>query len=347
MASRQVIYPALFAALLLSTVACSKSEDTAPERKLFGDPPRFVSAPQITSTDESISCEWTDAFNCVPANDKSIYSVDPTLGYDTSDDCVQACLVGINDGGQGCPTPPVFVFPEFCNFPLRLDPGPLVMSAQYQRVVFKASVTDPQSIQGKSDILLVSASFIVPDSNNEDTLILFDDGSSTQFPYKQRGGLNALEDCTSIVRDFDPTIGDYNASCDCRAGEYVLTSGDTTAGDGSYERVFAIFNVLAQNGGGFIEDCIAKKNHQAPKSGLKVGATLEFRIDVVDRAGNVTTWPTKIPLPISDTTSSFQCSGDPCLCCFITHGSTQACKNQNLQGLIGVQTPDGYCYHIP
>ncbi len=59
------VAPAVIALVLLSLGGCSKTADTAPATRLFGDPPIFEGAPSVDQLggQTSVLCDFTDAFN--------------------------------------------------------------------------------------------------------------------------------------------------------------------------------------------------------------------------------------------------------------------------------------------
>src|SRR5262245_21801600 len=67
MTSKQVV-SALTSLALLGTLACSKTEDTAPERRIFGSPPSIQTVdPNYYSPQAPVDCDFTDiilAFFC-------------------------------------------------------------------------------------------------------------------------------------------------------------------------------------------------------------------------------------------------------------------------------------------
>jgi hypothetical protein len=314
MASRRTLAPAL-AILILSSVACSKTQDTAPERKVFGEPPVIKSA-TMTFQNKAVSCDWGTAFDCSFKSDPCAFDPDDGVGPDgirfTRDDCG----FGFEESDPG-------------NV-VQVTPGPsLFISGTYQELSFRAEVTDPNTTPARSDILLVGASFVVPSASSpqEDTLVMLDDGGSNSFLYVQTAGLGIFENC-SVASD---------GTCTCSQAEYVLNSNDTAPGDGKFERKFALFNLPDQNVRGFLQDCIAKQYHQAPKTAAP-DLTFDFRIDAVDRSGNITTWPNRPQ--VTTTRDTYTCSGDQCLCCILRSniGDCGGCE-----GMVGPKTPEGAC----
>jgi len=325
---------AFLATTVAALAACSKSEDTAPDRKVFGDPPRIESA-TLDQNEESVSCDWQLPLDCLAFVAPDSFGFPNVTPLDFTDDCLSPCQRSEADQFL-CTEHELYLRPQFCNF-VTLFPDHLITQGNYTQLQFKVKVTDPNSTTPGSDILLVSASFVTDPNattNKEETsLVLFDDGSAGEFPYTQPAAPVGLEDCT-------PTSTDGVLSdCRCQQGRYTLRSGDTLAKDGIYERDFALFNVREQNGRTLIGDCIAREKHQAPFSSTVSGVTLEFRIDAVDKAGNVATWPTKPTAVVHQNT--YSCTGDDCMCCILATGVPRACQGR--PGLIGTLTPEGVC----
>src|SRR5439155_23304537 len=61
MASNRICV-ALLAAMAAALAGCSKSEDSAPDRKVFGAPPKILSA-TVDQNEESISGDWQIPFD--------------------------------------------------------------------------------------------------------------------------------------------------------------------------------------------------------------------------------------------------------------------------------------------
>ena len=79
------------------------------------------------------------------------------------------------------------------------------------------------------------------------------------------------------------------------------------------------------------KDCLALTKGQIVLN-VESGESFDFRLDVVDRAGNITTWPT--PLPAIAQKSTFTCSGDECLCCLLVNPVASNCSG--LAGFAGL-----------
>src|SRR5206468_6671753 len=137
-----------------------------------------------------------------------------------------------------------------------------------------------ESTPQQSNVLLVSASYKVPDSTTEISLVLFDDGSTIDFPFEQKTSAIG-EDCTV---DLD------TQSCSCGGAIYKIKSGDATKGDNLFTRKFAIAN---SNASSFLLDCIMRQKKEIPVTG-NAGVRLEFKLEAIDRQGNIATWPTRL-----------------------------------------------------
>jgi hypothetical protein len=292
--NRRLISTVLLAMGLLPIAGCSKTQDTHPETKIFGDPPIFEATPTIDPVQQSALCDFTDAMN---------------IGLKKQ----LAANVQVA--------------------------GPVLIGGTYTQLTMQAKVSDPNPgpSPGKTDILLVSASFI-PDPTAsqkvEKTLVLFDDGSVLRFNTFQNAPID--EDCkpnsTGVV------------SCTFNS-RIKLFSSDPVANDGMYTRRFALLNLSTQGDGQkYFTDCVATANGQAPFPS-RSGVQLLFRVDVVDREGNLTTFPTR--LPVTTQASTFSCSGDDCLCCYLRLGVGDVTsidgQCRGLQGLYGPDYPDGFC----
>ncbi|MGH2668538.1 MAG: hypothetical protein ACRDH5_05350, partial [bacterium] len=63
-------------------------------------------------------------------------------------------------------------------------------------------------------------------------------------------------------------------------------------------------------------------------------------IEATDRQGNQDEWGDKPRATVS--TNRFDCSGDACLCCFISNGRFDG-PCENLPGVYAPEDPDGKC----
>lgn len=198
------------------------------------------------------------------------------------------------------------------------------VSGSYSRVTFSVRASDPDSQGTTNDILLTSASYTTPPGQGEPkevSLVLLDDGGTNEFVFKQVSTYSVSEDC-----DINTTTG----MCGCRGAEYKLKSNDMTAGDGSYSRTFAFIapgsGFPAQFGADLLQNCIIRTNNEAPSAGAGfIEQPLEFKIEAVDRSGNLAAWPVKPAVNIDAT--SYVCTGDACACCLMDHADPGPCKN--------------------
>jgi len=309
----RTIHAAVFFLVALSALSCSKTQDTPPERRVFGDPPRILSVdPLPADLTQHADCPFTEVM-------RSYY-----------------CKFNIHDvqfmagGGWAPPGAPDDGIPD------STVPG-VFIEGTYDEVVLRAKVTDPNSPPppGQSNILLVSASFPEPLTNppvKETTLVLFDDGSNTRFPVPQR--------VTTIAED---CVVDYRGNCSCFQARFDVLSGDELgkAGDGTYTRRLGFVEVHSMSDAGtkFLQDCIMESTGATPFL-AEAGWAYEFKYEAVDRQGNLGTWPTKTQAVIGP--SSFACKGDPCACC-IMQSSEPGSDCHGVEGSISPSFPDGVC----
>jgi hypothetical protein len=284
---------ALLGALLAVVFSgCSKTQDTTPENRIFGNPP-VISSVEFASSNAGEDCDFTRA------------ALGLLCEFDPS-------------------TPPgdwQFQQPE------------IHVNVGYTDVNIGVQATDPDSTATVNDILIVGASYI--HSGDETTLLVFDDGSQFQFPFQQKSQFNL--GCGP--NDNAPGA----AVCSpCPVGQFVLTSGDKTANDGSFFRGYTFFRVGGSARGNIAEDCIARDLHRVPVSGTNVeGQQVNFKIEVVDRSGNITTWPQEYASAVVQP-SAFSCTGDECMCCIFQSDSPLIdCKGK--PGSIGPSYPGGLC----
>jgi len=304
---------ALVSIALLAVLACSKTADTAPERRIFGSPPTIETVTPIFIPQAPVDCDFTkivDALVC----QNGILDAQPQTGRGWTK------AVDPND-----PNKTIVVFSDV---PTTV-PGTFI-EGTYTELSFTVKVTDPESTAQQSNILLVSASYqLPPPSTTEDTLVLFDDGGQINFPFEQKALV--AEDCTVDIP---------NQICDCGGAIYNIKSGDLVKGDGVYTRKFALANPGASQ---FLNDCIKRSKQEIPVP-LSAGSTLQFKIEAVDRQGNLATWPTKLPAVVG--TGSFVCNGDSCGCCLL-HAFSQLADITECHGLPGLispsKYPDGVC----
>jgi len=207
------------------------------------------------------------------------------------------------------------------------DPG-IFLEGIYNRLQFQVRATDPDSTPEQENILLVSASFPDPNGLGEISLVLFDDASQNLFRVNQVA--NFPEECSE-----DPVSG----SCECHGATYALSSGDLVTHDTVYTRNLGVTSAYADP---LLIDCIRRATGQTTFQ-APAGTNFVFKIEVVDRQGNLTAWP----LSPSATTGqeSLQCSGDPCGCCMLLPQPPAGCGG--LPGMTSPAYPDGYCLSLP
>jgi hypothetical protein len=209
----------------------------------------------------------------------------------------------------------------------KADPGVFV-GGTYTQARLRARVTDPDSTPTQNNILLVTASYPDPKDNNEISLVLFDDGSANTFLFPQKAD-SLGEDCT-----VDPF-----GNCACSLARYPINSNDPTTGDAEYTRGLAFVDPAASL---FLQDCIMRQNHQVPIS-VAPESSLHFRIEAVDRQGNLTSWPVLLTTTVAPTISA--CTGDECGCCLLlSPNPTVDCQGK--LGMPSTDFPDGICLSV-
>lgn len=384
---------ALPLACLFLVLGCSKTEDVAPERKIFGNPPTIVNfrilnpdlspatsplLPQqtvtcnITRTVELGFCQSYGVANkscsdgsgaCDPfvakLGDPCHYTCDDGSGnlcesnQAFGDRCGLGgfCRWGCSDGTGACS--PLAKEGDFCNPPfflgtcgakgrceildlsdMKASPA-VVISGSYTQVIFEAEVDDPDTKRDEegriteNNILLVASSFVLPADKSEVTLVLFDDGGTNVFPQPDKAPSGIPADCRI----------DENGHCKCDGKIFQVTSNDGTKDDLLYTRAFAIAN---NSTSGWLQNCIMQEKRQA-LSNLQPGSRLSFRIDAVDKQGNLDTWE-QTPEIIVDV-DKFECMGDACGCCLIrSNDPGRDCKD--LTGMIATNAPNGLCVDL-
>lgn len=280
---RAAVQVVLVATVLVAS-GCSKTEDVAPEKKVFGNSPRVDSFTLLAMTEETVTCDLTQLMR--------------------NRLCYQE-LVGAQ------------------------EMAPIVISGHYTKVFLEARVEDPDSTPQESDLLLVAGSYInVGDpGKNEKLILLFDDGGPTIKLEPQKDMVNGLN-CTS---EPDPETG----FCKCQAKTFELNSGDPVARDNIFTRGFAIIDAGTPPD---LLDCLHDANRQSLQIITPPGSTLEFRLDAVDRRGNVDTFPVKKTLvtgDFNDENPRLICTGDPCGCCLFEHPQTYTLECGGIEGMRG------------
>jgi len=309
---------AMLAMVALATVSCSKTQDTAPERRVFGDPPTI----QHVDDQESVFYNKDKFIQCDFSQVMSDYL------------CEQG---GINNvqfqAGGGYPPDP-----SRSDSPV----GGVFIEGKYGEITLRAQVTDPNSPPppAPSNILLVSASYPEPPPpfKTETSLVLFDDGSFNKFRFPQR-----------IIQVGLACEVDAFGACHCVGAKWDLTSADETAGDGRYTRKLAVVDKTSltyPGSEGFLQDCIMRETGETPILAER-GWVYNFKIEAVDRQGNLATWPTKLQAVAG--TSSFACSGDPCGCCILLSNQRELDPPVGCRGVEGSPAdgyPNGVCRTI-
>ena len=248
----RTIPAAILPLVALASLSCSKTQDTPPERRVFGDPPKILSVePMPPDITKFATCDFTEIMR------------------------KKFCELGVYDidfqaGGGWLPND---------NIPDSTDPG-VFIEGNYDEINLRVRVTDPNSPPppGQSNILLVSASFPDPrDQVKEETsLVLFDDGSVTQFKFPQNVK-TVGEDC--VIDSF--------GTCQCFQAKLAVTSGDDVsgAGDGLYTRRLALMDKrsVSDQGAQFLLDCIVLSTGATPILAVS-GAVYNFKIEEIGRA---------------------------------------------------------------
>ena len=306
------------AGLLLG--ACSKTEDTAPESRLFGNPPVIQNATLVQSQNVGVAtCDMTDAL-------KGFF-----------------CQAGVGIAID------------------QINWTPTTFTVHYTEALMSVQTSDPDTVAGQpNDILLVGASYQKSNTGGEKfeaTLVLFDDGSPTPSPFTIDAFAPAgiatdcqpTNDCTGVPTD--PQVGRI-----CSPAHYSLTSNDPVAGDNTWTRGFALVKggaVLTNNPvvrpftpgdkSNLAYDCIAMSRQEYPAiSDVQPGQPVKFKIEVVDRAGNLTAWPQPLQAPLILPT--YTCDGDECSCCWLVSANPDECRGR--PGLTGPGYPNGLCIDL-
>src|SRR6185436_19512662 len=129
-------------ALLLSlavavTLNCSKTQDTAPERRIFGEPPTIQSVePDYVEPQKHAECDFTDVVFALFCQ-SGIVDVEAQTGFGWT---------VIQNGDTRT------IKHEDVE---STDPG-IIITGKYTELNFKVHVVDPNSTPGNNNILLVS-----------------------------------------------------------------------------------------------------------------------------------------------------------------------------------------------
>ena len=306
---------AIVAAGLVFGTSCSKTEDTSPETRLFGDPPviQNVNLTQGGGLGQA-TCDYTKVLE----------------GF--------LCMGGVPLDQIEPPIPTITI------------------AVGYSELQFQIQVTDPNSVAGgQSDILLVSASYQRSNQGGtpvETSIVILDDGGTNNFNYAQQG-IEIQEGCTDQPNDSVCP----GRSVSCGSAVYTLTSNDATANDTTFTRGFALisntFNLTAPTGitlgskASLALNCVAKDKKQFPAfADVALGQGVSFKIEAVDRAGNLATWPAQPQASFNQT--NFSCAGDDCACCFLLSSQPQAdCADRpGLRGIPGSGFENGLCVDL-
>ncbi|HYV19549.1 MAG TPA: M36 family metallopeptidase [Verrucomicrobiae bacterium] len=218
------------------------------------------------------------------------------------------------------------------------------ITARYTEARLRAGVTDPDSVPGLSDILLVVASYLVPGPGGapqQVSIVLLDDGAAGVIPFGQEGSLP--EKCEN----------DPNAQvCSCTRASYAVTSHDASAADDLFTHGLSLAMFGAGSPGAnaqaMMNNCIARADGLARPLG-PFDQDLQFKFEAVDRAGNLTAWPAL--LPVTPEPGDVTCSGDECGCCLLMSTNPAAdpaaggCKGlSGLTGTPGSGFETGFCH---
>ncbi len=211
------------------------------------------------------------------------------------------------------------------------EDGPITIVGRYTEAVFQVTVSDPEGIE---NVLFVGASYVKPDSTQESTLVLFNDGSENRFPQSQaEQGSGVGQDC--VVNETE---------CYCQGAKvYEVTSNDASKTDRIFTRALAF---LPPGPPDILRDCIMTVREQVPIT-IEGGTNLTFRIDAVDRDGNLDTWDSKPGVSVLTYDSSdpgfFTCTGDECGCCIFLNPNTYPSECTGKPGLYSPSLGFGVC----
>jgi hypothetical protein len=271
-------------------------------------------------TDDARPFEGCDAIQMVPPREDDIIDPSPAI--------LSATLT-LNETETVCD------LTDALNVWLGMDilTEPLLLGMRYTELAFNAHVTDPDSdpsVPGEDDVLGVTATYVRTDQDprfirDEWSLVLFEDGSANKFSYTQQASVNL--DCST-----SPTGVTTCQPLD----DFILTSNDPVENDGHFSRRVPTFNLTlpAADTPLLVQDCLAVEAAQVPIHAV-ADLPFTFRIDAVDRAGNITTWPVELPAVAQPT--EFVCEGDECLCCFLKNSVISGvCRGKpGLNGICG------------
>jgi hypothetical protein len=215
----------------------------------------------------------------------------------------------------------------------------LTLDVAYTSARIEARVIDSNSRPDLSDILLVNATYKLVDHCT--SLVMRDDGATVSTPLPQTASVP--ESCQA-----DP-------GCPvCVAAVYAALSNDRKAGDHLYtaEQAFLSDTINLDTPSGvtlgaqaeLAADCIAAVNHQPADIVVAgVGEAIPFKIEAVDRTGNLTLWPETPAVTLDQT--HLACSGDECACCLLlsANPSSECAARPGLAGVPGSGFEKGLC----
>jgi hypothetical protein len=312
------VFSAVFAAVLLlvpsvlsAQVVCSP-EPPGPPPVLFGDALPHAASPHSSFRPPMIAMVSLSA--------------GPSQGDAACD--VTAFFNGFLCSG-GIPASLIAAFPS------------LALAVTYTSARIEAKVLDSDSRPDQSDILLVSAEYQRGTETGCEALVLRDDGGSVAGSFPQTA--STAEAC------------DENPDCPvCTGAVYSVRSNDKKAGDHTYtvEHAFLSDTIELDQPSGvtlgaqsnLAADCVAAANAQPPSMGMRaVGDPIQFKIQTVDRTGNLVTWPDEPSIELQQTHLS--CSGDECACCLMlsANPSAECAGRPGLAGVPGSGFEQGFC----
>jgi hypothetical protein len=286
MRSRAVVRILTLAALVAAS-GCSKTDDVALERKVFGETPRIESFEVEFNPAEVVSCDITEEF------------------------LLQLCATFDLRGLQAS--------------------APIVVSGKLGSLLLRAHVTDADTTTEQDNILLVAASYILDGTPaQEKTLIMRDDGGEATFKSPQQDASLGGKNCT-----------EQNGTCGCLLREYDVDTNDPVARDGTFTRGAPIVDSGTPR---VLLDCVQRDRRQVPVLISDPSTTLSFRLDAVDRQGNLATFPNRPTITTGDFSLEnprLTCAGDPCGCCIFQNPGNYPTECSDLPGLTG---PPGSAY---
>ncbi|HKQ96236.1 MAG TPA: S8 family serine peptidase, partial [Candidatus Polarisedimenticolia bacterium] len=211
---------------------------------------------------------------------------------------------------------------------VRVTPGPLFVGGAYTEIRMEAVVTDNDASLPATDVANVRADYTANPGGLSGTLQLLDDGSVPTALMVQQADVR--ESCTGAP-----------VPSECLTASYPIGSGDAPAADARFTRRVAAINLATVGSGApFLADCIGRDRAVQILSGVPVGAVLGASFAATDRAGTTAAGPAQPTATVA--ASTFACSGDPCLCCYLRFGVVDG-PCHGLAGLVGPGAPAGLC----